>query len=95
MDRITEHEALADELSAILKEAPYPSLQGLKGRVTTARARYGHAFNSGYEQEKLNQACQSVEAVLTARGSTDERKRSIALEDISKVRKLKNFRNLS
>jgi ElaB/YqjD/DUF883 family membrane-anchored ribosome-binding protein len=88
MEKITEHEAFADELSAILKDAPYST----KGQVAALRAKYTHAFNSGYEQEKLHQACASVEAVLTARGSSDDRKQSIAREDISKVRKLKNFR---
>ncbi|UWP88378.1 hypothetical protein [Aliiroseovarius crassostreae] len=93
MSEIPEHKALADELRAILDAAPYPSLDALKGRVSSARAQYSHGFNPGYEQEILHRACQSVEKVLTKRGCTDEAKRSWALGDISRVMNLKGFRN--
>ena len=86
MNQILEHQALADEFTAILTEAPYPSLDVLRERLSAARSRYSYAFNSGYEQEKLNGACRSLENVLTARGCTDERKRGMAREDISRLR---------
>ena len=93
MEQISEHQALADELMEILNDAPYPNLESLKSRLRAARSRHSAAFNSGYEQEKLNAACRSVETVLTARGHTNEQKRGFAREDISKVRNLSCFRD--
>ena len=64
MNQILEHQALADEFTAILNEAPYPSLDALRARLKAARFRYSHAFNSGYEQEKLNTACLSLDRAI-------------------------------
>lgn len=95
MNEIPEHKALADELSAILRDLAYSRLDLLKGRVSTARSQYSHGFNPGYEQEILHRACQSVEKVLTPRGCTDETKISWARQDINRIGGLKNFRELN
>jgi hypothetical protein len=93
MDQIMEHEAMASELEAILNDAPYPTLDELKRRVDGARARYSHGFNPGYEHEKLAGATESMKRFLTTRGVGDTQKRQFVMQDIAKIRGLKNFRN--
>lgn len=95
MNKILVHEALALELELIIKEAPYPSLGTLNQRLDVAQSKHSHGFNPGYEREKFSAAVDSVRRFLTAKGVTDERRRQFALQDVSKIRNLKSFRNLS
>lgn len=95
MDKIVEHESIANELEAILNDAPYPTLDELKRRVDGARARYSHGFHPGYEQEKLAGATESMKRFLTVKGVEDTKKRQFVLQDIANIRRLRNIRKES
>jgi hypothetical protein len=95
MNKIVEHESIVSELEAILNDAPYPTLDELKRRVDGTRARHSHGFHPGYEQEKLAGVIESMKRFLTAKGIEDTQKRQFVLQDIAKIRRLKNFRKAS
>lgn len=92
---IQEHEEIADLLMKALDDVTkFKSLDGARSvlaRVRVMSGRSEYAIND-YEREIIRRACISVQDCCGLRKMNDPKRRQNALEDIGRIRNLKNFR---